>query len=184
MTFLVRLWLPIAVSAVAVFVLSALSHMFLPWRRGEWGRITAFEALQGSLRGIAPGQYMFPGAPDARQQMKKEWLDRWAAGPSGWLTVAPPGPVRMGRNMAQSLVVYLAVSVLIAYVTWAALGPAARPLAVFRVVTTIAFLAYAVGTVFQSIWYHRPWRVWLSDAVDAFVFAVVTGAVFAHHWPA
>ncbi|MEI7703176.1 MAG: hypothetical protein WCK73_01115 [Deltaproteobacteria bacterium] len=183
MSFLLHLWLPVVASALVVFALTAASHMVLPWRRGEWGRITEFQILQGALRKVPPGQYMFPAAPEPGQQMTKEWLDRWARGPAGWLTVAPPGPVRMRRNMALSVAAYLAVSFLIAYVTWAALGPAARGRAVFRVVTTVAFLAYGVGTVFESIWYHRPWRAWVSDAVDALLSALATGALFAWMWP-
>ena len=46
MSFLATLWLPLVVSAVVVFVLSAASHMVLPWRRNEWGRITDHAALQ------------------------------------------------------------------------------------------------------------------------------------------
>ncbi len=183
MTFLAQLWLPIAVSALAVLVLAAASHMFLPRRRGEGGRITAYDGLQGALRGLPPGQYLFPASPDPREQMGKEWLDRWAKGPSGWITVAPPGPVRMGRNLALSLAAYAAVAFLTAYVAWAALGAAARPRAVLRLVTNVAFLAYATGTVYESIWYHRPWRAWLSDVIDALLFAFVTGAIFAWLWP-
>lgn len=182
MAFLAHCWLAILVSAVAAFVISALSHMVLPWRRGEWGRITAYEPLQASLRGLPPGQYMFPASPSPREQMKPEWLERWARGPSGWITVATPGPIVMGRNMAASLVVYACVGFLVAYVTHAALGPAPRAPAVLRVVTTTAFLAYATGTVFESIWYHRPWRAWLSDAVDALLLAIATGATFAFLW--
>ena len=142
-----------------------------------------YEPLQAALRGLPPGEYMFPGAPEARDQMKAEWLERWAKGPSGWITVAPPGPVRMGRNLAASLVAYLGVSFLIAYVAWAALGHGARGATVFRVVTTTAVLAYATGTVFNSIWYHRPWRAWLSDVTDALLCGVATGLSFALLWP-
>ncbi len=183
MAFLANLWLPIFLSAVAVFAISAASHMAGPWRRGEWGRLTDFQAIQDALRDVGPGSYMFPASPDPREQMNQEWMARWAKGPSGWLTVAPPGPIRMGRNMAQSIVADASVSFLIAYVGWAALGPGARPAAAFRITTTVAFLAYAVGTVFHSIWYHRPWRAWVSDAVDALLGGAATGAIFASLWP-
>jgi hypothetical protein len=183
MTFLAVLWLPVVLSAVLAFVVSAASHMVLPWRRGEWGRIAAAEPLQAALRGLEPGQYMFPASPEPRDQMKREWLERWAAGPAGWITIASPGPINMGRNMGLSVVAYLAVSSLVAYVAWAALGPAPGGATILRVVTTVAFLAYGVGTVFHSIWYHRPWRVWVSDAVDALVLALITGAVFVRFWP-
>ncbi len=35
MSVVAHLWLPIVLSAAAVFVLSAASHMVLPWRRGS-----------------------------------------------------------------------------------------------------------------------------------------------------
>ena len=167
MSFMAQLWLPILVSALLVFVLSAASHMFLPWRRDEWGRITEFDSLQAALRGLPPGLYAFPASPDRKEQMKKEWMERWAKGPSGWLTIAPPSPIRMGRNMGLSLLAFAAVAFLVAYVAFHALGPAPRYLAVFRVVGTIAFLSFGVGTVFHSIWYHRPWRAYAADVLDA-----------------
>ncbi len=183
MSFLVHLWLPIVVSAVVVFVLSAASHMALPWRRNEWGRITEFEALQASLRGLHPGLYAFPAAPDPKQQMTRAWMERWAKGPSGWLTVAPAEPIRMGRNMAMSLVAYLVVASLAAYVAWHALGAAAHGRAVFRLVGTLGFMSFGVGTVFESIWYHRPWRAYASDVVDAILSGLVMAAAFAWLWP-
>lgn len=183
MSFVAQLWLPMLLSAVLVFVLSAASHMVLPWRKGEWGRITEFAALQSSIRDLRPGIYAFPAAPDPRQQMTKEWVERWAKGPSGWLTIAPAGPVRMGRNMGLSFVVFLGVAFMAAYVTAHSLGPAPRYLAVFRIAGTVGFLSFAVGPIFHSIWYNRPWRAYLSDVVDALLFSFVMAGVFGWLWP-
>lgn len=183
MSFVFQLWLPILVSAAVLFVLSAASHMALPWRRGEWGRISDAEQLQAALRGLAPGVYSFPAAPDQKQQMTKEWMDRWAKGPSGWLTVAPPGPMTMGRSMALSFLVFLGVAFMEAYVAWHALGAGARPGAVVRLVGTVGILAFGLGPIFNSIWYHRPWRTYLSDVIDAVLFGLALAAVFAWLWP-
>jgi hypothetical protein len=183
MSFVAQLWLPIVVSAVLVFVLSAASHMALPWRKGEWGRLTDFAALQAALRGLAPGMYAFPAAPDPKEQMKPEWMERWAKGPSGWFTVAPPGPISMGRNMALSLLAFLGVAFMDAYVAWHALGPGAHYRAVFRIVGTVGVLAFGVGPIFNSIWYHRPWRVYLMDLLDAVLYAFAMAGVFGWLWP-
>jgi len=183
MAFVAQLWLPILVSAVAVFVLSAASHMLLPWRRGEWRRIPQFEAVQAPLRGLAPGLYAFPMAEEPRDSMKPEWMERWAKGPSGWLTLAPPGRVSMGRNLALSFLVFLAVAFVEAYVAWHALGPAAHGRAVFRLVGTVGFLSFGVGPIFNSVWYHRPWRAYVSDVVDALLFGLAMAAVFGWLWP-
>jgi hypothetical protein len=183
MDLLAHLWLPIVVSAVAVFVLSAASHMLTPWRRTEWGRTAAQDALQRAIEGVAPGQYGFPAAPSQKEQMGPEWMARWAKGPSGWLTVAPPGPFSMGRNMGLSLLAFLVITLLVAYLACLSLGPGTATLTIVRFFSTAGVLAYAAGPVFASIWYHRPWRTWLMDLFDAFLFGFATAAVFALLWP-
>jgi hypothetical protein len=183
MAFLAQLWLPVVVSAVVVFILSAATHMLLPWRKKEWGRLDGQDRLQAALGGVAPGIYAFPAAPDPRENMGKEWLERWAKGPSGWLTVAPAGPVGMGRNLALSFLTYLGVSFLVAYVASFSLGPATPPLIVVRLFSTVGVLAYGVGPIFNSIWYHRPWRAYAADLLDALLFGFAMAGVFAALWP-
>jgi len=183
MSVVAHLWLAIVLSAALVFALSAASHMALPWRRKEWGRITEFGALQAALRDLPPGLYAFPAAPDSRQQMSKEWQERWAKGPSGWLTLAPPGPVSMGRNMALSLLAFLVVAFLVAYVAAHSLPAAPTFRAVFRIVGAVGFMSFGAGSVFNSIWYHRPWRAYLADLIDALLFGLAMGALFGWLWP-
>ena len=157
--------------------------MVLPWRKGEWKRITDFTALQAALRDLPPGLYTFPAAPEPREQMKPEWLERWAKGPAGWLTVAPHQPIRMGRNMALSFVVFLGVAFMAAYTAFHALGPGAHYRAVFRIVGTVATLAFGVGPIFNSIWYDRPWRAYAADVVDALLFGLAMAGLFGWLWP-
>jgi len=183
MSFVAHLWIPILLSAVLVFALSAASHMLLPWRRNEWGRITDFAELQAAVRRLKPGLYAFPAAADPKQQMSKEWMERWAKGPSGWLTLAPPGPIRMGRNMALSLLVFVVVAFFDAYLSAHALGPRPRFWAVFRIVGTVGFMSFGVGSVFNSIWYNRPWRAYVADLIDAILFGLVMAIVFGLLWP-
>ncbi len=178
-----NLWLPILVSAVLVFVLSAASHMLLPWRRNEWAAVGEFEALQAALRGLKPGQYVFPASPDPQQRMSREWMERWAKGPSGWLTVAPPGAIHMPRNLGLSFLVFLGVAVVDAYVTCRALGLGAHYRPVFRIAGTVAAMSFGVAPIFSSIWYHRPWRAYAADAVDAVVFGLAMAGVFGWLWP-
>lgn len=185
MEFIPQLWLPILLSAVLVFAISAASHMLLPWRAGEFRHVPGYESLQAAVKDLPPGQYLFPAGPDRRERGSREAMERWAAGPSGWLTIVPREPIRMGRNMGLSFVAYLAVSFLVAYLASFTLGTAARPptIAIVRVVSTVGVLAYAVGTVFQSIWYSRPWTAWGADVLDAIVQAFAMAAVFAWLWP-
>ena len=183
MSFVAQLWLPMLISAVLVFALSAASHMVLPWRRNEWGRISESDALQAALRGREPGLYVFPAPADPKQQMSREWMERWAKGPSGWLTLAPPGPIDLKVNLGLSFLVFLGVAFVDAYVAWHALGPGAHYRAVFRIVGTVGVMAFGLGTIFNSIWYHRPWRAYASDVIDALLFGLSMGGVFGWLWP-
>lgn len=183
MSFIPLLWLPILVSAVVVFALSAASHMFLPWRVSEFRALPGAEPVQGAIRELPPGQYAFPMEDDPRRRGGKEAMARWAAGPAGWLTVVPRGPISMGRNMGQSFLVYLVVSFLAAYLAAFVLGEAPTQLAIVRVISTVGVLTYGVATVFNSIWYDRPWRHYAADLLDAVVQAFAMALVFAWLWP-
>jgi len=181
--FLSSLWLPILVSAVLVFVVSAASHMLVPYRQREWSAAPDQEALQRAFRGARPGLYVFPSPVEARERGKPEAMKRWAEGPSAWLALLPPGPLSMGRNLALSFLVNLGVSFMAAYLTAHALGPAPHYLAVFRIVGTVGVLAYLVGPVYEAIWFWRPWQSVLMGAVDALAYGLVMAGTFGWLWP-
>jgi hypothetical protein len=183
MAFLAQLWMPIVVSAVLVFVVSAITHMLLPARQTEWSHLEKEGALQEALRGAKPGLYGFPMPAEGMARGKPEALQRWAEGPSGWLSLVHPGPINMGRNLGLSLLVNLVVSAMAAYLAAHVLSvaPSYRP--VFRLVGTVGFLAYAVGPVYEAIWYWKPWRSLALTTVDALLYGLVMGGVFGWLWP-
>lgn len=183
MAFLAQLWLPIVVSAVLVFVLSAVTHMMVPYRRTEWAHTPGEKAIQDALRGSKPGLYMFPVPADPAERGKPEAMARLAEGPAGWLTLVAPGPMRWGRNLGLSLLVNLVVSAMAAYVAFHALGPAAHYRPVFRLVGTVGVLAYGAGPIYEGIWYWKPWRSLAMVAIDALIFGLAMAGVFGWLWP-
>ena len=61
------LWLPILLSAVAVFLVSSVIHMMSPWHKSDYPRIPnedAFRAAVGPMA-IPPGDYNKNGVVDA-----------------------------------------------------------------------------------------------------------------------
>ena len=58
------LWLPVVVSAVAVWLLSALLHMVLRYHRADYKRLPDEDSVAQALRpaGLAPGYYVMPYA--------------------------------------------------------------------------------------------------------------------------
>jgi hypothetical protein len=82
------LWLPILLSAVIVFFVSWIIHMFLPYHRSDFAKLPAESEVQEALRkfNLPPGDYMLP-RPDGPAGMRKpEYLEAVkAAGTFGWL---------------------------------------------------------------------------------------------------
>ena len=183
MAFVGQLWLPIILSAVLVFVASSLIHMVLKYHSGEWSPAPNQDALQNAVRGAAPGWYAFPMAPEPKDRMSPEWMKKWAEGPSGMLTIAAPGPINMGKNLAQWFLFCVVVSFFTAYAAAHALPAGTNYLTVFRVVGTIAFMAYGFGLAGDTIWYGRPWKSWMLALVDALIYGCVTAGTFGWRWP-
>ncbi len=186
MAFVGQFWLPILVSAVFVFVASSLIHMVLKYHSNDVGAAPNQDALQNALKGAAPGWYGVPMAPDPKERMSAEWLKKWADGPSAMLTVFAPGPMNMGAMLTKWFVLNLVVSFFTAYVAAHALGTgmdAPHYLGVFRVVGTVGFMAYGLGTAGDVIWYGRPLRAWGLSLVDALIYGCVMGGTFGWLWP-
>ena len=185
MEFLTQLWLPIVASGAAVFFLSALAWTVMPHHKKDWQRLPNEEAVLAAMRTSppAPGQYAMPFMGDPKQRDDPAMKDRIARGPNGYLTVIPTGMPAMGPMMAKSLVYYILVSLLVAYVAWHALRAGAEGAMVFRIVGTTAMMAYILAMVPESIWFGRPWRNLGMQAVDGAVYGLVTGAIFGWLWP-
>jgi hypothetical protein len=63
MTVLHALWLPILLSSVFVFFVSAIIHMALPgWHRSDYVKVPQEEKVMDALRpfALAPGDYHVP----------------------------------------------------------------------------------------------------------------------------
>lgn len=185
MVLLTELWLPILLSAIFVFLVSAAFHMLLPHHRNDFGPVPDEDRLQEDLRraGLPPGDYSIPYAPTPKAMSEPEYVEKMTRGPLALITIAPSGPPAMGKSLTLWFLYSLAVSYASAYIAGRALGPGADYLEVFRFVTTAAFLGYVFGLWQQSIWYFRPWRTSLKSTVDGLVYALITAGTFGWLWP-
>lgn len=190
MDFLLSLWLPILLSAAAVWIVSTLFGMPFLHHKDDWIglRPEHEDALMDFLRksGIQPGNYLFPDfrTREAMESEKvKQALDH---GPVGHLSLWQP-PLGMGGKLAGTLVVYLVVSTLIAYLASVAL-PQDRLGApgfakVFQVVGTAGILAYCFSFIPSAIWFGAYRRTIALGILDGVVYGAITGAIFAWRWP-
>ncbi len=179
------LWLPIVLSAVAVFFVSSILHMATPWHKDDYARAKDEEKLMEAVRtlGLPPGDYMVP-RPATRQDLgSAEFKEKMAKGPVMVMTVMPGGPISMGKNLVQWFVYALVVGICAAYIASRALGVGAGFLPVLRFAGATAFLAYSAGLWQMAIWYRRSWVTTLKSTIDGLVYGLITGALLGWLWP-
>lgn len=181
---LLSLWLPILLSAVAVFVLSSVIHMALPWHKPDYRKFAAEDDVLDALRKfeLAPGDYVAPLAGSMAETSTEAYKAKLARGPQIFLTVRPQGE-GMGKSLVLWFVLSLVVGAFAAYVAGLALAPGAEFMIVFRIASTVAFAGYALALWQNSIWFSRSIGATFRSTVDGLVYALVTGAVFAWLWP-
>ena len=139
------------------------------------------ERVQEVLKGVPPGQYIYPGIMKPEERKDKEAQKRYEAG-MGFVIVREPR-IEMGKQMGFSVLHYLVISTLVAYLAASTL-PAGTPyLAVFRVVATAAILAYAGAIAANAIWWGNSWSSTIKNIFDGVVYGLLTAGVFAWLWP-
>ena len=185
MVSIASLWLAILLSAVAVWIVSAIVWMVLPHHKKDFHALPDEAGAIAALKNqnLQPGRYNFPHLHSPAQLKEEENRRKFEEGPAGYLTVLPRGVPSMGRSMAIQFVTYLIVGGIVAYVATRTLPAGADYLKVFQVTGTVAFVAYGVGSVQDAIWFGRPWSDVGKNLFDAFLYGNFTGGVFGWLWP-
>ena len=179
------LWLPVLLSAVLVFVISFLVHMVLRYHRSDYQPLPNEEAVRAAIRSgnPAPAQYVIPYCSDPKEMQAPDMQRKYIEGPVAVLNLKRPAPPSMGPYLAQWFVFTLVVSFFVAYVAAHTLAPGTVYLEVFRVVGTVAFLAYAAGQFPAAIWMGKPWSVAWKEGFDGLLYGLVTAGTFGWLWP-
>lgn len=178
------LWLPILLSAVIVFIASSIIHMLLPYHRSDYRRLPDEEAVAGALRASspAPGNYHFPFC-DHRQMRSPEMQEKFKRGPVGFITLYPNGAPNMGKFLGLWFLYCIIVSIFTAYLTGRTLAPGTDYLHVFRIVGTVAFMAYGLGAMPFSIWKGQKWGTTIKEIIDGLIYGLLTAGCFGWRWP-
>ncbi len=186
MVSLMSLWLPILVSAVAVFFVSSLIHMVLKYHSSDFRGLPSEDAIMDGMRkaNIPPGDYMMPHCGPGKNAMKDPaFQEKFKKGPVATMTVLPAGEWNMGRSLIQWFIFCVFVSILSGYIASRALGPGQAFATVMQFAGCAAFMGYALGQVQNSIWYRRKWSTTTKNVFDGLLYGLATGAVFAAMWP-
>jgi hypothetical protein len=178
---LTQLWLPILLSAVALFFSSFLSWMIVQLHKHDWVKLPQEDAFLIAIRplNVPAGSYMFPGCNTQSEMQTAEFKQKFEQGPVGIMTVF--GKVNMGRNLGLTFLYFLVVSFCLAYLGTIGIDADARFMDVFRFMATAALLAYLPAIIQHSIWFHC--RI-TGHVVESIAYALITGAIFGAMWPA
>jgi len=185
MVTLTSLWLPILLSAIAVFLASFLIHMVLPFHRKDYGRVPSEDDVMAALRkfSIAPGDYFIPCATGPADMKTPEYKKKVEQGPLVIMTVLGSNAYAMGRRLVQWFLFTVVVAIFAAYVASRTLAPGTAYITVFRIAGTVAFAGYALGLWPNSIWYSRKWSTTLMSTFDGLIYALLTAGFLGWLWP-
>lgn len=186
MVSLMSLWLPILLSAVAVFIVSSVIHMVFRYHNSDFQSLPDEAAGRAAINGLnlPPDDYAVPWCGSMKEFGSEEFVAKRREGPVGFFTLLPPGQMSMTSGLVQWFVYSLVVGVLAAYVARLTLPAGAGYLLVHRVTATAAFMGYGVAHAQASIWYKRRWGVTFKYLFDALIYGLFTGGIFGWLWPA
>ena len=179
------LLVPILLSAVVVFLLSALFHMILPIHRNDFKKVPKEDELLDALRrlDIPPGDYMVPCGAGMESMKDPAFVEKMTKGPIVLMTLTKGKAPSMGKELVQWFLFCVAVSIVTAYVTGHAVQAGASYLQVYRFAGCVSFLAYGFACIPESIWYKRNLGTTWKSVFDALVYGLFTGGVFGWLWP-
>lgn len=178
------LWLPILASAVAVFIVSSILHMVLPYHRSDYKQIPDEDNALAGLRAakLPPGLYTFPYC--THKDMKSpETIEKFKKGPVGFMTIFPSGPPAMGKFMGLWFVFCLVVSACVGLLASRLIGPGHHRHYIVHIVGYSSFLVYGVSRLSDGVWKGQPWSNVIKEVIDGAIFAGTTALVFAYLWP-
>ncbi len=175
---IMSLWQPILASAALVFIAGSVIWMAMPWHKNDWSQLPDEESARKALQGLTHGQFSTPFIKDMNDFKNPEMQQKYKDGPIAFITIKQPGIPNMTPNPIQMALYNVFVAVLCAYFVSRFALPGADYMAIFRISSAVAFIAYGVAYVQESIWFSRPWSATLKTFLDAFIYAGITGGVF------
>lgn len=179
------LWLPILLSAVFVFVASAVIHMVLAYHRHDFKKLSNEDAVMAALRPLAipPGDYMMPSAGSPKAMKDPAFLEKFSKGPVAVFTILPGGRPTMGPQLIQWFIYCLVVSLFAAYIAGRGVPAGAAYLRVSQLASCTAFVAYGLGQWPQTIWYKKSLAATIRATIDGVIYGFITGGTLGWLWP-
>ncbi|HEV2608552.1 MAG TPA: hypothetical protein VGT79_11290 [Xanthomonadaceae bacterium] len=180
-----QLWLPILVTAVAVFIASSLIHMVFKWHNSDYRKLSNEDDVRTAIRAgsPAPGQYVLPHCADMKDMQGEAMRQKFIEGPIGLFTLRRNGPPSMGGSLIQWFMYTLLVAAIAGAMALRIFGMHGSAHGAGRLVGLVSFLTYTGGSVQMGIWMGKPWGAVAKDILDGLIYAIISVLVFTWLWP-
>lgn len=182
---LTLLLIPIIVSAIAVFLVSFLLHMVIPFHRNDIKKIPREDEFLAAIRGfnLPAGDYAAPHAGSPAAMKDPAFIEKRNKGPIVLLTTTPGAAPPMSSHLTKWFIYCVVVSIFVGYVAGRTLPPGTEYLHVFRIAGTTAFMGYSLALAQNWIWYMKDGGATFRSMIDGLAYALATAGVFASMWP-
>jgi hypothetical protein len=179
------LLLPIVAAAVAVFIVSIVVHMAMPWHKSDYANMPDEAAAIAAIASLnlAPNDYAVPNPRLPSGVRNPDFIAQFERGPTFHMTMIPSGGMHMGKYMGAWFGFMLLIAAIAGCVTSAIVPPGGNLHAVFHFSAIVTACSYGFGGWTQSIWYHQKWSTAFKGTFDAILYGLATGAVFMLMWP-
>jgi hypothetical protein len=183
---LADLWLPILLSAVAVFIASSVIHMATPMHKRDYKELPGQDGVLEAMRnaGVKPGAYVFPYASCMKDMAEPGHIEKQNAGPVGFATILPNGPIKMGGSLVCWFIYSLLIAIFAGYLCTLSVPAGGDYAQAFRITGTVAILGFCVPNIENSIWRGVSWAVTSRFMIDGLIYGLLTAGVFGWLWPA
>lgn len=182
---ILSLWLPILLSAVAVFIISSVIHMALGYHANDYKELPNEKDIMDDLRkyNIPEGDYHFPRPKNMKDMSSQEFLEKLRKGPVGLMTIKKRESSSMAKELSLWFIYSIIVGIFAAYIAGRALGPGAEYITVFRFAGASAFAGYSLALLQNSIWFNKNWSATFKSMFDGLIYALFTAGIFGWLWP-
>jgi hypothetical protein len=177
--------MPILISTVLVFVVSALINMMLKfWHTADYRGFPNEDEVRAAIRkgGSGPAAFLVPYCKP-EEMRSAQAKQKYAEGPVAFVMLRASGPMSMAGPLGAWFVFCLLVSLFAGYLAGVTLAPGTDGAQVFRVVAVAALLGHAFGPLTDGIWWAHPWKSVVKYVIDGIIYALIVGAIFAWCWP-
>ena len=169
------------VGGILVFFMGFVEHELLGWSSRTFSDINKDAEFRDSVKEhkLPPAIYAFPQMPKDKTPAEMDpFMKKWAAGPSGFLIVAPAGNMNMPKMLGLEVLTNIIAALIAAWIV-SLISAEKTFLWRWKVVVLIATFGWVSLVASYGIWYHFPWPFIRDDLLCTILEWCVGGAAIA-----